>query len=65
MQWRGCENGTFARTCFLPPGMTIEEAERIVAERRGAVISNTGENTGDSRQQMKGTGSNPAHLKSL
>ena len=48
------------------PCMTIEEAERIVAERRKwQVVSNTGENTGDSGQQMRGTGSNPVLLKCL
>jgi hypothetical protein len=34
-EWRDCENGILRRTSFLPPGMTIQEAEGIVAERIG------------------------------
>ena len=31
-EWREGADGTLGRICFLPDGMTMEEAERIVAE---------------------------------
>lgn len=31
-EWTECEDGTLWRTSHLPAGMTIEEAERIVAQ---------------------------------
>lgn len=34
-EWSEGEDGTLTRVSFLPSGMTIEEAERIVAEQRG------------------------------
>ncbi len=32
-EWREGDDGTLMRICFLPAGMSIDEAERIVAER--------------------------------
>jgi hypothetical protein len=32
-EWREGADGTLVRFCALPDGMTMQEAERIVAER--------------------------------
>ena len=32
-EWIGTEDGTLSRISLIPEGMTMEEAERIVAER--------------------------------
>lgn len=32
-EWSECDDGTLMRCSYLPAGMTIEEAERVVAER--------------------------------
>jgi hypothetical protein len=34
-EWSEDKDGTLSRTSFLPPGMSIEEAERIAAGQRG------------------------------
>jgi hypothetical protein len=33
-EWRMAEDGVLERTCWIPPGMTVEEAERICAEQK-------------------------------
>jgi len=35
-EWSEDKDGTLRRTSFLPPGLTMEEAERIVSGRTGS-----------------------------
>jgi hypothetical protein len=43
-EWREGADGSLGRVCALPRGMTMQEAERIVAERRTVHGNATGPN---------------------
>lgn len=32
--WHMADDGVLERVCWIPPGMTVEEAERICAEQK-------------------------------
>ena len=41
-EWSEDKDGTLRRTSFLPPGMSMEEAERIISERTGRPMPSYG-----------------------